>query len=204
MMEKIKMVLATRNGGKIRELQKLLDEELGACVELVSLEEAGISDDVEETGNTFVENALIKARHAAASGYIALADDLGLSVEALDGAPGVFSARYAGEHDDAANNRLLLHNMEGVTDRRAAFVSVLACVFPAGGEPILCEGRVKGEILTAPRGENGFGYDPLFFVPVLGKTLAQASAEEKNSVSHRGAAVRAFAPLFAARMGIKI
>ena len=204
MMEKIKMVLASRNGGKIRELQRLLDEELGAQVQLLSLDEVGILDDVEETGETFAENALLKADHAVKSGYIALADDSGLTVRALGGAPGVHSARYAEDHNDAANNALLLKNLGGEKDRAAAFVSSLACAFPSGGAPILVEGRVEGEILQSPRGENGFGYDPLFFAPAIGKTLAEASEKEKNDVSHRGAAVRAFAPLFAARMGIAL
>ena len=200
MMEKITVVLASRNKGKVRELQKLLDEELGERIELKSLDDVGLFDDVEETGTTFAENAMIKAVAATGSGYIALGDDSGLAVDALDGAPGVYSARYAGNHDDAANNRLLLANLQNVTDRSAAFVCALACAFPDGSEPIEVQGRVQGEILHELRGENGFGYDPLFYYPPFEKSMAQMSADEKNAVSHRGAAVRQFARLFAARM----
>ena len=200
MMEKITVVLASRNKGKVRELQKLLDEELGERIELKSLDDVGLFDDVEETGTTFAENAMIKAVAATSSGYIALGDDSGLAVDALDGAPGVYSAHYAGNHDDAANNRLLLASLQDATDRSAAFVCALACAFPDGSEPIEVQGRVQGEILHELRGENGFGYDPLFYYPPFGKSMAQMSADEKNTVSHRGAAVREFARLFAARM----
>lgn len=191
------MVLASRNRGKLKELHRLLTSYLGEGVELLSLDDVGLFDDVEENGSTFAENALIKARAAAKSGYIALADDSGLCVEALDGAPGVFSARYAGEHgNDAANNALLLENLKDKTNRRAAFVCAFACVFPDGREPIVVEGRTEGEILTAPRGEGGFGYDPLFYYAPFGKTFAELDGEEKNSISHRGAAVAAFAARF--------
>ena len=200
MMEKITVVLASRNKGKVRELQKLLDEELGERIELKSLNDVGLFDDVEEDGATFAENALIKANAAVKAGYIALGDDSGLAVDALDGAPGVYSARYAGNHDDAANNRLLLENLQGVADRTAAFVCSLACAFPDGSAPIVTEGRVQGEILHELRGENGFGYDPLFYYAPFGKTMAEMSEAEKNAISHRGAAVRQFAKLFAARI----
>lgn len=193
-MKKIEVVLATRNRGKLKELDRLLREELGELITLRSLDDIGFTEDVEENGSTFAENALIKARAVASRGVIALADDSGLCVEALDGAPGVLSARFAGAHgDDEANNKLLLQKMADKTDRRAAFVTVFACVFPNEKEPILSEGRVLGEILHAPRGQGGFGYDPLFYYPPFGKTFAELSAEEKNSISHRGAAVRAFA-----------
>lgn len=193
-MKKIEVVLASRNRGKLRELDRLLREELGELIILRSLDDIGFTEEIEEDGHTFAENALIKARAVAALGVIALADDSGLCVEALDGAPGVLSARFAGAHgDDEANNKLLLQKMADKTDRRAAFVTVFACVFPNGKEPILAEGRVLGEILHAPQGQGGFGYDPLFYYPPFGKTFAELSAEEKNSISHRGAAVRAFA-----------
>lgn len=196
-MSGYKMVLASRNRGKLKELHRLLSSYLGEGVELLSLDDVGLFADVEENGSTFAENALIKARAAAKSGYIALADDSGLCVEALDGAPGVFSARYAGEHgNDAANNALLLENLKDKTNRRAAFVCAFACVFPDGREPIVAEGRTEGEILTAPRGEGGFGYDPLFYYAPFGKTFAELDGEEKNSISHRGAAVAAFAERF--------
>ena len=200
MMEKIKVVLASRNKGKVRELQQLLNEELGDVIDLLSLDDVGLTAEIEENGTTFAENALIKARAAASSGYIGLGDDSGLTVSALGGAPGVHSARYAGDHDDAANNALVLANLQGKSNRSAAFVCALACAFPDGDQPIAVEGRVEGEILTAPRGENGFGYDPLFYYPPMKKTTAEMTAEEKNNISHRGAAVRAFARLFAARM----
>lgn len=193
-MKKMEVVLASRNRGKLKELERLLGEELGELITLRSLDDIGFTEDIEENGRTFAENALIKARAVAARGFIALADDSGLCVEALDGAPGVLSARFAGAHgDDAANNRLLLQKMADKTDRRAAFVAVFACAFPQDREPILAEGRVSGEILREPRGQGGFGYDPLFYYAPFGKTFAELSSEEKNSISHRGAAVRAFA-----------
>lgn len=192
MMEKIKMVLASRNRGKLSELRALLAAGLGDKIDLLSLDDVGITEDVEENGTTFAENALIKATAAArASGLPALADDSGLAVYALDLAPGVYSARYAGVHgDDAANNRLLLQNLAGKDDRRAAFVCTFACVFPDGSAPLLAEGRVEGEILTVAQGEGGFGYDPLFYYPPMEKSFAQITREEKNKISHRGAAVQ--------------
>ena len=193
MMEKTKIVLASRNKGKVVELQRLLAAELGDGIELVSLDDVGITGEIEENGKTFSENAYIKASAAAASGYPGLGDDSGLAVYALDGAPGIYSARYAGEHgDDAANNALLLANLEGVADRRAAFVCTLALVYP-DGKSVQAEGRVEGEILTAARGEGGFGYDPLFYYAPFAKSFAEISREEKNEISHRGAAVRALA-----------
>ena len=201
MMKKYEVVLASRNRGKLRELESLLSAELGDIITLRSLDDIGFGEDIEENGTTFAENALIKANAVARLGYVALADDSGLCVNVLDGAPGVYSARYAGAHgDDAANNALLLKNLQGKDDRTAAFVAVFACAFPDGSEPIVAEGRVAGEILSAPRGEGGFGYDPLFYYAPLGKTFAELDREEKNGISHRGAAVRAFAKLFAARM----
>ena len=204
MMKKYTMVLASRNKGKLRELQALLTECLGDVIELKSLDEVGIFGEIEENGATFAENALIKARAAAASGYIGLADDSGLAVSALDGAPGVYSARFAGEHgNDAANNALLLEKLAGVADRSAAFVCAFACVFPDEREPIVAEGRVEGVILEAPRGEGGFGYDPLFYYPAFEKTFAELSADEKNKISHRGEAIERFAQLFARQTGLE-
>ena len=121
--------------------------------------------------------------------------------DALGGAPGIYSARYGANHDDAASNAYLLQNMQGITDRSAAFVCTVACVFPDGSEPLVVEGRVEGEILTAPRGTAGFGYDPLFYYPAMQKTMAEMSSDEKNSISHSGAAVRLFARAFADRIG---
>ena len=190
------IVLASRNRKKVGELQTLLRQYLGDTIELKSLDDVGLFDEIEETGATFAENARIKAKAAAKSGYIGLGDDSGLTVTALDMAPGVYSARYAGEHgNDAKNNALLLRNLTGKKDRSAAFVCALAAVWP-DGRVVETEGRVEGVILTAPRGENGFGYDPLFYYPPFDKTMAEMTAAEKNGVSHRGDAVRRFAALF--------
>ena len=184
----MKMVLASRNRHKIGELEALLSAHVDG-IEILSLDEVGITGEIEEDGTTFEENALIKARAAATSGYIGLGDDSGLSVRALGGAPGIYSARYAGEHGNTEeNNSLLLKNMEGVSDRYAEFVCVIACVLPSG-EEFFVRGTAAGEILSDYCGEGGFGYDPLFFVPEFGKTFAQMRAEEKNAVSHRGNAV---------------
>lgn len=201
-MEKLEMVLATRNAGKAAELQALLRARYGAKITLLTLSEIGFEGDIEETGQTFAENALLKARAAAAaSGKIGLGDDSGLVVPALRGAPGIYSARYAGEHgNDEKNNAMLLQNLSGKTDRRAFFECVLACALP-NGENFTVSGRCEGVILESPRGRNGFGYDPLFYVPGLGKTLAEMSGEEKNAISHRGAAVRQFVAVFARRLG---
>ena len=197
------VVLASRNKGKVAELQRLLAQELGDVIELKSLDDVGITEEIEEDGTTFEENALIKARVAAKSGYPGLADDSGLVVPALNMEPGVYSARYAGGHgDDAANNALLLKNLTGVADRRAAFICSLVMVFPNGGVPIRAAGAVEGEILLAERGKGGFGYDPLFWYDPMGKTLAEMTPDEKNAISHRGAAVRQFAARFARRMGL--
>lgn len=201
-MEKLEMVLATRNAGKAAELQALLRARYGTEITLLTLSEIGFEGDIEETGQTFAENALLKARAAAAaSGKIGLGDDSGLVVPALGGAPGIYSARYAGEHgNDEKNNAMLLQNLSGKTDRRAFFECVLACALP-NGENFTVGGRCEGVILESPRGRNGFGYDPLFYVPGLGKTLAEMSGEEKNAISHRGAAVRQFVAAFARRLG---
>ena len=178
---KQKLVVATGNAHKLREIAQIFTD-----YEIVSQKEAGFDEDVEETGLTFSENALIKARAASqALGVIALADDSGLCVEALNGAPGVFSARYCGYHgDDKANRDLLLKNLTGVENRKAYFESAVALVYPDGRE-IVARGRTQGEILFEEAGENGFGYDCLFFSDDLQKSFAVASAEEKNSVSHR-------------------
>ena len=191
----MKIVLASRNKKKIGELQTLLSQYIEG-IEIVSLDDVGICGEIEEDGETFEENALIKARVAAGSGYIGVGDDSGLEVDALGGAPGVYSARYAGEHgDDEANNDLLLKNLEGKADRSARFVCCIACVFPEryDCEPIVVRGYVEGEILKERHGAGGFGYDPLFYFPKFNKTLADVTAEEKNKVSHRGNAIAAFA-----------
>ena len=199
----MKIVLASQNKKKIVELRTLLSE-LIPDIEILSLADVGITDEIVEDGDSFEANALIKARAAAASGYIGVGDDSGLCVEALGGAPGIYSARYAGEHgDDEANLDLVLKNMEGKTDRRAAFVCAIACVFPDGSEPIVCHGRVDGELLLARDGEGGFGYDPIFYYPPFGTSFGVSSAEDKNKVSHRARALAAFAAALAARLSDK-
>lgn len=189
----MKIVLASKNAHKIRELQTLLSKYIEG-IEILSLDDVGIIDDIEENGSTYLENALIKARVAATSGYIGIGDDSGLSVRALGGAPGVYSARYAGGHGDtAANNALLLKNLEGENDRFAEFVCTIACVFPDGREPICVEGRTQGTILESERGSEGFGYDPLFYYEPFGKTYAELTYDEKNSISHRFKAIEKLA-----------
>lgn len=189
----MKIVLASRNKHKIVELQTLLGQYVDG-VEILSLDDIGFFDDIDENGETFAENALIKAEAVARRGYIGVGDDSGLSVRALGGAPGIYSARYAGEHgNDQKNNEKLLEELSGVTDRYAEFVCAIACVFPDGRENICVEGRCEGEILHSPDGEGGFGYDPLFYSVKGGKSFAALSADEKNSVSHRGIAIGLFA-----------
>jgi XTP/dITP diphosphohydrolase len=184
------IVLASGNRAKLAELEPLLAE---AGWRLMTQTAFGV-DAADEPGATFVENALAKARHAAlATGRAALADDSGLIVPALGGDPGVRSARFAGEDaDDAANNARLLARMDGVADRRAMFCCVLVLLRRADDPmPIIAQGRWHGELLTAPRGDAGFGYDPLFRDPSLGLTAAELAPATKNERSHRGRAVRA-------------
>lgn len=186
----MKLVLASKNKKKLAELNDILSR-LG--IEVCSEDEAGVDVEVEETGQTFEENSLLKAKAVMqASGLPAIADDSGLCVDALNGAPGVYSARYGGEGlDDTARYRLLLENMKGQMPRTAKFVSVITCCFP-NGDIISARGECQGTIAFAPMGEGGFGYDPVFFLPPLKKTFAQLSAEEKNAISHRGRALEAF------------
>ena len=215
----MKVVLASRNKNKIRELETILAERSSVKIELLSLDDIGFIGDIDETGATYEENALLKASVPASLGYVGIADDSGLSVDALDGAPGVYSARFAGvngEHPTYAdNNALLLKTMESIPDgeRAAGFISVVACVLPKGMKadiPAEClvrtadgfdaftfRGECRGVIARAPAGTEGFGYDPLFYVPELGRTFAQLTADEKNAISHRGRAVRGFTELFA-------
>ena len=186
----MKLVLASNNAKKLAELQALFAP---LCIELVTQGSLDIPE-AEEPFHTFAENALAKARHAAkASGLPALADDSGLSVDALGGAPGVRSARYAldagGEKSDAANNARLLADMAGVADRRERFVCALVAVRSADDpEPLIAMGRWMGEILPAPSGEGGFGYDPLMHIPSQGQAVAALPAEVKNRHSHRAIA----------------
>ncbi|MBP3634085.1 MAG: XTP/dITP diphosphatase [Oscillospiraceae bacterium] len=187
----MKLVLASKNQHKLVELQTILGQ-MG--LEVVLESEIGIDVDVEETGVTFAENAMLKAKAVMeASGMAAIADDSGLMVDALNGEPGVYSARYGGRETDLDRTMLLLENMKDVPEekRTGRFVSAIACALPDGRE-VTAEGVCEGTILFELRGNGGFGYDPVFYVPVLGKTFAEAGAEEKNAISHRGNALREF------------
>ncbi|MFT3804443.1 MAG: RdgB/HAM1 family non-canonical purine NTP pyrophosphatase [Burkholderiaceae bacterium] len=187
----VRIVLASHNAGKLREMSALLAP-LG--VELLPQASLGIGE-ADEPHDTFVENALAKARHAClASGLPALADDSGISVNALQGEPGVYSARYAqragGDKGDAANNQHLLQRMRGLADRSAFYYCVLALVrWPGDPCPLLSEAAWHGEVVETPRGDNGFGYDPYFLLPELGRTAAELAPDEKNRLSHRGRAM---------------
>ena len=186
-----RIVLASNNAGKVREINQLLADRQ---IEVVPQKAFAIPD-AEETGLTFVENAIIKARHAARlSGLPAIADDSGIEVDALEGAPGIYSARFAGpECDDRRNNLKLLDELQGVAEeeRSARFQCLMVYMRHADDPtPIICQGIWEGRILTAPQGENGFGYDPLFWVPSESCSSAQLSPELKNRLSHRGQALR--------------
>ena len=186
----MKLVLASKNPGKLREMREILQ---GLGIEVISETEAGVDVEVEETGSTFAENACLKAGAVAkASDLPAIADDSGLCVDALGGAPGVHSARYATDgHDFAANTRLLLRNLEGVANRRARFRTVISLIL--GGEERLFEGIVEGRIIDRETGHEGFGFDPLFVPDGYDRTFAEMTTEEKNAVSHRARAVRKLA-----------
>jgi XTP/dITP diphosphohydrolase len=193
----MKLVIATGNPGKVAELQPLL-EAAGLALELVTQRALGIAD-AEETGASFIENALLKARHAARlSGLPALADDSGLMVDALDGAPGLITAHYGGVHGDSARNiARLLRELDGVPDERrtARFHSVIVVLRHADDpQPLVAEGTWHGRVLAAPRGDGGFGYDPVFFSPAHGCSAAELDAAVKNRVSHRGQALEALLP----------
>lgn len=187
-------VLASGNRHKIEEFRSILATLAPVIGDYTfrSLSEIDFHEDIEENGTTFEENALIKAKTIAKLGYIAIADDSGICVNALDGAPGIRSARYSGAHgNDEENNRLLLANMEGKQDRSAYYVCAIACAFP-DGRSFTVRGECHGVLLTDYRGTAGFGYDPLFFLPTFGKTFAEMSMEEKNAISHRGIASQEF------------
>lgn len=192
MSEKQRLVVASGNAHKLREIAEIFTE-----FEVLSQKQMGFDGEVEETGKTFVENALIKARAACkALGCVTLADDSGLCVEALGGAPGIYSARYCGRHgSDAENRATLLQNMQGVTNRRAYFHSAIALVYPDGRE-LFAEGKTHGRILEKEDGTGGFGYDPLFFSDDLKKSFGKATAEEKNAVSHRFRALQTMRKLW--------
>lgn len=194
-----KFVLATHNPKKLEELRDILS---GLGVEVVSPAGAGVDIEVEETGTTFAENAMLKAQAISAAAKLpAIADDSGLCVDALNGGPGVYSARYGGEDlDDRARCMLLLNNIRGQTTRAAHFACAIACVFP-DGETLTAEGRCDGAISFAPIGTGGFGYDPVFLVPDKGKTFGQLTPEEKHAISHRGKALKEFAEKLATKLG---
>ena len=224
----IEVVLASRNKKKIAEMQALLGETCGSVIRVLSLDDIGFEGDITEDGETFAENAIIKAATPASMGYIGIADDSGLCVDALDGAPGIYSARYSedmpdtGADRDTMNNEKLLRELRHVPDLRrgAKFVCTVACVIPAKyGVPadaftdtyklspdetsragkntvFAVRGEFCGVINHAAAGCGGFGYDPLFFLPEYGMTSAEIPAEEKNRISHRGRAVRAFGEVF--------
>ena len=187
----MRFVLATHNPGKLREMGEIL-KDFG--IEVVSPRDLGITVDVEETGTTFVENAMLKAKAICkAANLPAIADDSGLCVDALNGAPGVYSARYGGEGlDDKGRYMLLLSSLRGAPTRAAHFACAVACAFP-NGDTLTAEGRCDGSIAYAPLGEGGFGYDPVFLLPGTGKTFGQLTQEEKSAVSHRGRALKDFA-----------
>lgn len=185
-----KLVLASKNPHKLEELSRILG---GMGIEVVLESQVGVDVDVEETGTTFEENAALKAKAVcAASGMPAVADDSGLCVTALGGGPGVYSARYGGEElNDTQRYELVLENLRGQMDRSAKFVSCICCAFP-NGDVVTARGECPGVITYAPRGEGGFGYDPVFLIPEKKKTFGEMNADEKSEISHRGIALAKF------------
>ena len=187
----MKLILASNNKNKLKEFKELTS---GMDVEILSQREAGFDIDVEETGSTFEENAFLKADAVTKlSGHAAIADDSGLVVDALGGEPGIYSARYGPGHDasDADRYNYLLEKLNGVKERRARFVCCICCTLP-NGDIIRTRGECEGEILLAPEGENGFGYDPVFKPLECDKGMGRLTADEKNAISHRGRAMREF------------
>lgn len=184
----MKLIIASNNQHKLKEIKTILG---GKFDEIVSMREAGIDHETVEDGNTFMENALKKAREIAEiSGCCAIADDSGICVDALDGAPGIFSARFCGVHgNDEANNALLLEKLKGIENRNAHYTCAIAFVYP-DGKAVCAEGIFEGIITDAPAGDGGFGYDPLFYLPEYGKTVAQISSELKNQICHRAKALK--------------
>ena len=184
----MKLIIASNNQHKIKEIKEILGEKFE---QIVSLREAKIDHETVEDGNTFLENARKKATEIALlSGEAALADDSGICVDALNGAPGIFSARFAGEHgNDEANNRLLLEKLLDVSDRGAHYTCAMVLAYP-DGKTVEAEGYLFGDITVDPRGKGGFGYDPLFVPKGSGRTVAEYTDEEKNAISHRGEALR--------------
>ena len=200
-----KLVIATRNAGKILEFRRILDRISAGAVELVSIDQFPDLVDVEETGTTFEENALLKARYTAKmTGLPSISDDSGLCIDALGGAPGIFSARWAGTHgDDKANVEKVLDELSAVPDemRGAYFICVAALVMPDGREEV-AEGRFEGSILHRAIGDQGFGYDPIFAPLGMSISSAQMSSDEKDACSHRGKSLRAIAPHVIEMLGV--
>ena len=194
MMKNIKIVFASGNKHKIEEFGAILKRYIPE-IEVVSMKEVGIFDDIVEDGLTFEENAMIKAKAVSKYGYIGVADDSGISVDALGGAPGIYSARYAGEHgNDKKNNQKLLADMQGIENRGGAFVCAIACAFPKeenAKSDFIVRGECRGVVLHEEKGKGGFGYDPLF-ISELG-SFGEISGAEKDLISHRGVALRKFA-----------
>lgn len=193
-----KLLLATRNQGKIEEFRRILESVAPGEIELVGLDQFPDTHDVEESGTTFAENSLLKAHEMSlATGLPAIADDSGLCVDALGGDPGIFSARWAGEHgNDQANLEKVLHQLQDVPEKdRTAYFICVATLYLPNGEKFSVEGRFNGVILRAPRGTNGFGYDPIFRPDGFEISSAEMSAHEKDAVSHRGKALREIAPI---------
>lgn len=190
----MKVVLASRNKNKIKEIKAIYRDIVGEELDILSLDDIGYTGEIEEDGSSFEENATIKASVPASLGYIGLADDSGLAVDALDGAPGIYSARYSGEGaTDEKNNEKLLSELSGVSDRSAKFVCVFAVVAP-DGKNITVRGECPGIIAESESGKGGFGYDPLFIYEPLSKTFGDLTADEKNKVSHRARALTLLIP----------
>ncbi len=179
------IILATNNEGKLREFRSLFPN-----LQILGLKDLKDHEEIEETGLTFEENALIKARTISLKYHrTVIADDSGLEVEALGGQPGIYSARYAGGHDDAANNQLLIKNLQGITNRKAQYVCAV-CIYQPDGTYRIVKDTCEGLIVDTPKGSNGFGYDPYFYVEEYQKTMAEISLSEKNKISHRAKALR--------------
>ena len=185
----VKLVLATRNKNKIHEFKVLFKEYSDLDITVLSLDDIGFYGEIDESGETFEENAISKASVPAKLGYIGIADDSGLCVDALNGAPGIYSARFSGG-DDEDNNDLLLEKLKNESNRDAKYVCAMACVFPDHKNDFTVKGECYGKILTKRVGEGGFGYDPLFYFEPFGKTFAQVDLAKKNTVSHRAVAMR--------------
>ncbi len=184
----MKLIIASNNAHKLKEIKTLLGDRFD---EIVSMKEAGIDHETIEDGTTFMENAIKKAREIVEiSGCCAVADDSGICVDALDGAPGIYSARFCGEHgNDEANNALLLEKLKGEENRNAHYTCAIAFIYP-DGRTVCSEGIFEGVIAETPAGNGGFGYDPLFYLPEYGKTVAQLGTEVKNEIGHRAKALR--------------